>query len=288
MGNTFCCVCIPQSKLGVIEKWGKYTHIADPGCHVVNWVLGSTVAGYVNLRVQQLDVRCETKTKDNVFVHVVCSVQYHAIEDHAYEAFYKLTDPQAQIKSYVFDVVRASVPKLILDDVFDQKDHIADNVKVELSKVMGTFGYQIERALVIDIDPDPSVKHSMNEINAASRLRVAAQEKGEAEKILAVKRAEGDAESKYLAGKGVARQRQAITDGLRESVQAFAGQIEGTSAKEVMDMVLITQYFDTMKEIGASSKNTTVFMPHNPSMVSDVASQIRTGFLEGASGMKRE
>jgi regulator of protease activity HflC (stomatin/prohibitin superfamily) len=272
----------------VIERWGKYTHIADPGCHVVNWVFGSTIAGYVNLRVQQLDVRCETKTKDNVFVHVVCSVQYRAIEDSAYEAFYKLTDPVAQIKSYVYDVVRASVPKLNLDDVFEQKDHIADNVKVELSKVMGTFGYQIERALVIDIDPDPAVKHSMNEINAASRLRVAAQEKGEAEKILAVKRAEGDAESKYLAGKGVARQRQAITEGLRESVQAFAGQVEGTNAKDVMDMVLITQYFDTMKEIGASSKNTTVFMPHNPSMVSDVANQIRNGFLEGASGMKRE
>jgi regulator of protease activity HflC (stomatin/prohibitin superfamily) len=180
-------------------------------------------------------------------VSVVCSVQYRALVDHAEDAFYKLTNPQQQIQAYVFDVVRASVPKIILDDVFEQKDDIAHNVQHELEKVMGVFGYAIEQTLITDIEPDATVKKSMNEINAASRLRIATNERAEAEKILQVKRAEGEAESKYLSGVGVARQRQAIVDGLRESVLAFSSHVDGTSPKDVLDMVLLTQYFDTMK-----------------------------------------
>lgn len=284
MGQVCCCTCVEQAKVGIVEKFGKYERIAEPGFQCVNWICGRRLAGYISLRVQQLDVRCETKTKDNVFVSVVCSVQYRALVDHAEDAFYKLTNPQQQIQAYVFDVVRASVPKIILDDVFEQKDDIAHNVQHELEKVMGVFGYAIEQTLITDIEPDATVKKSMNEINAASRLRIATNEKAEAEKILQVKRAEGEAESKYLSGVGVARQRQAIVDGLRESVLAFSSHVDGTSPKDVLDMVLLTQYFDTMKEIGQHSKNTTVFIPHAPGSVTEIASQIRNGFLQGQAG----
>eukprot|EP00246_Nothoceros_aenigmaticus_P009489 TRINITY_DN2502_c0_g2_i1.p1 TRINITY_DN2502_c0_g2~~TRINITY_DN2502_c0_g2_i1.p1 ORF type:complete len:289 (-),score=57.14 TRINITY_DN2502_c0_g2_i1:415-1281(-) len=288
MGSICCCLCVDQAKVGIIERFGKYDRAATPGISCLNWVCGYNVAGYVSLRVQQLDVRCETKTKDNVFVSVVCSVQYRALLEHADDAFYKLTNPHQQIQAYVFDVVRSSVPKMLLDEVFEQKNEVAHSVKNELEKVMGQFGYAIEQALITDIEPDAIVKKSMNEINAATRMRVAANEKAEAEKILQVKRAEAEAESKYLSGVGVARQRQAIVDGLRESVLAFSQNVQDTTPKDVLDMVLITQYFDTLKEIGQHSKNTTVFVPHNPGAVADISDQIRTGFLQGAAGGKHD
>ncbi|GBG74022.1 hypothetical protein CBR_g17733 [Chara braunii] len=224
--------------------------------------------------------------KDNVFVNIIVSVQYRALEDKAYDAFYRLSNPQQQIQAYVFDVVRASVPRLNIDTVFEQKDDIARNVKMELDKVMGTFGYDIQQTLITDIAPDAVVKRSMNEINAAARLRVAATDKAEAEKIAQVKRAEAEAEAKYLSGLGIARQRQAIVDGLRESVLTFSSKVEGTTPKDVLDLVLVTQYFDTMKDIGSRSKNTTVFMPSNPSAVADIASQVRMGFLQGAKALE--
>jgi regulator of protease activity HflC (stomatin/prohibitin superfamily) len=213
-------------------------------------------------------------------------VQYRAIRNSAYDAFYKLTNPKTQIQSYVFDVVRASVPKLLLDDVFEQKSEIAKTVETELEKAMGTYGYEIIQTLIVDIEPDVGVKRAMNEINTAARLRVAARDKAEAEKILQVKRAEGEAEAKYLSGVGIARQRQAIVDGLRESVVAFSDNVPGTSAKDVLDMVLVTQYFDTMRDIGASSKNSTVFLPHGPGAVKDIAEQIRNGLLQGHAGQQ--
>ncbi|KAK8657596.1 hypothetical protein V6N13_035827 [Hibiscus sabdariffa] len=246
----------------LFRKWGKF------------------LAGILSLRVQQLDVRCETKTKDNVFVNVVASIQYRALSEKAQDAFYKLSNTRAQIQSYVFDVIRASVPKLELDAVFEQKNDIARAVEEELEKAMSHYGFEIVQTLIVDIEPDEHVKRAMNEINAAARLRVAANEKAEAEKILQIKRAEGDAESKYLAGLGIARQRQAIVDGLRDSVLAFSVNVPGTTSKDVMDMVLVTQYFDTMKEIGASSKSNSVFIPHGPGAVRDIASQIRDGLLQ--------
>ncbi|KAJ0977893.1 hypothetical protein J5N97_013367 [Dioscorea zingiberensis] len=179
-------------------------------------------------------------------------------------------------------VIRASVPKLNLDDAFEQKNEIAKAVEEELEKAMSAYGYEIVQTLIIDIEPDEHVKRAMNEINAAARLRVAATEKAEAEKILQIKRAEGEAESKYLSGLGIARQRQAIVDGLRDSVLGFSVNVPGTTAKDVMDMVLVTQYFDTMKEIGATSKSSAVFIPHGPGAVRDVASQIRDGLLQGS------
>lgn len=245
---------------------------------------------------------------------VVASVQYRALADKASDAFYKLSNTREQIQSYVFDgtpppppsllflpvllggfefelefdllcfgftsVIRASVPKLNLDDVFEQKNDIAKAVEDELEKAMSMYGYEIVQTLIVDIEPDERVKRAMNEINAAARLRLAANEKAEADKILQIKHAEGEAESKYLAGLGIARQRQAIVDGLRDSVLAFSENVPGTSAKDVMDMVLITQYFDTMKEIGASSKSSSVFIPHGPGAVRDIAAQIRDGLLQ--------
>lgn len=284
MGQSCCCMQIDQASVGVRERWGKFEEVLDPGCHCVNWCCGSSVSGTLSLRVQQLDVHCETKTKDNVFVTVVASIQYRVVQENAKQAFYKLTNPKGQIQAYVFDVVRASVPRMNLDDCFEQKNEVAKTVEHELGKEMANYGYEIVQTLIVDIIPDQTVKKAMNDINAAARLRAAAQDRAEAEKILQVKRAEAEAESKHLSGLGIARQRQAIVDGLRESVLAFSDNVPGTSAKDVMDMILVTQYFDTMKEIGASSKSSTVFIPHGPGLVSDVAEQIRNGQLQGAAG----
>ncbi|KAG2578551.1 hypothetical protein PVAP13_6NG203600 [Panicum virgatum] len=258
MGQALGLIQVDQSTVAIKESFGKFDEILGPGCHFLPWCIGKQIAGYLSLRVQQLDVRCETKTKDNVFVNVVASVQYRALADKASDAFYRLTNTREQIQSYVFDVIRASVPKMNLDDAFEQKNDIAKAVEDELEKAMSMYGYEIVQTLIVDIEPDEHVKRAMNEIN----------------------RAEGDAESKYLAGMGIARQRQAIVDGLRDSVLAFSENVPGTSAKDVMDMVLVTQYFDTMKEIGASSKSSSVFIPHGPGAVKDIAAQIRDGQLQ--------
>ncbi|KAF9604239.1 hypothetical protein IFM89_004945 [Coptis chinensis] len=293
MGNACCCIQVDQSNVAITEKWGKFDEVMEPGCHCLPWPLGYQIAGHLSLRLQQLDVKCETKTKDNVFVNVVASIQYRAIANKASDAFYKLSNTRNQIQAYVFDenelepstfsVIRGSVPKLLLDDAFEQKNDIAKAVEEELEKAMSAYGYEIVQTLIVDIEPDKHVKHAMNEINAAARMRVATNEKAEAEKILQIKRAEGEAESKYLSGLGIARQRQAIVDGLRDSVLGFSVNVPGTTAKDVMDMVLVTQYFDTMKEIGASSKSSAVFIPHGPGAVRDVAAQIRDGLLQGSA-----
>ncbi|KAL5697532.1 Hypersensitive-induced response protein 4 [Ranunculus cassubicifolius] len=220
---------------------------------------------------------------DNVFVHLLCSIQYRVIKENADDAFYELQNPREQIQAYVFDVVRAYVPRMTLDELFEQKGDVAKAVLEELEKVMGAYGYSIEHILMVDIIPDPSVRKAMNEINAAQRLQLASVYKGEAEKILQVKRAEAEAEAKYLGGVGVARQRQAITDGLRENILNFSHKIEGTSSKEVMDLIMITQYFDTIKDLGNSSNNTTVFLPHGPGHVRDISDQIRNGMMEAAA-----
>ncbi|KAL5223130.1 hypothetical protein ABZP36_027843 [Zizania latifolia] len=280
MGQALGLIQVDQSTVAIKESFGKFDEVLAPGCHFLPWCIGKQIAGYLTLRVQQLDVRCETKTKDNVFVNVVASVQYRALSEKASDAFYRLSNTREQIQSYVFDVIRASVPKMNLDDVFEQKNEIAKAVEDELEKAMSMYGYEIVQTLIVDIEPDEHVKRAMNEINAAARLRMAANEKAEAEKILQIKRAEGEAESKYLAGVGIARQRQAIVDGLRDSVLAFSENVPGTSAKDVMDMVLVTQYFDTMKEIGASSKSSSVFIPHGPGAVKDISAQIRDGQLQ--------
>ncbi|CAL5369167.1 unnamed protein product [Camellia sinensis] len=288
MGNLLCCVQVDQSIIAIKERFGKFDEVLEPGCHFMPWCLGRKVAGHLTLRLQQLDVRCETKTKDNVFVNVVASIQYRALANKGSDAFYRLSNTRTQIQAYVFDGIDQSKCSKAKPrhDAFEQKNEIARAVEDELEKAMSAYGYEIVQTLIVDIEPDEHVKRAMNEINAAARLRVAANEKAEAEKIVQIKRAEGDAESKYLAGLGIARQRQAIVDGLRESVLGFSVNVPGTIAKDVMDMVLITQYFDTMKEIGASSKSSTVFIPHGPGAVREIAEQIRDGLLQASSAQQ--
>ncbi|XP_022638503.1 hypersensitive-induced reaction 1 protein [Vigna radiata var. radiata] len=183
MGNLLCCVQVEQSTVAIKENFGRFEKVLQPGCHCMPWFLGKQLAGHLSLRLQQLDLRCETKTKDNVFVNVVASIQYRALAEKANDAFYKLSNTKTQIQAYVFDVIRASVPKLNLDDAFEQKNEIARAVEEELEKAMSAYGYEIVQTLIVDIDPDEHVKRAMNEINAAARLRVAANEKAEAEKI---------------------------------------------------------------------------------------------------------
>lgn len=268
---------VEQQQAAIVQRLGKFIRVAHAGLNFKTPL--EAVAGRINLRVQQLDVEVETKTRDNVFVKVMVSVQYFVLPDKIFEAFYKLNNAERQITSFVFDVVRARVPGIKLDDVFEKKDDIANAVKTELAEVMDDFGYGIVKTLVTDIDPDAMVKQAMNEINAAQRMRVAAEEKGEADKILKVKAAQAEAEAKALSGKGIADQRRAIVDGLRESVDEFQKSIPGASPQDVMNVVLMTQYFDMLKELGATSQNNTILVPHSPSTVSDLAGQIRDSMI---------
>lgn len=269
---------VDQQTVAVIERFGKFNRTASAGLNIKIPVIDQ-IKGRVSLRILQLNVPVDTKTKDNVFVNIAISVQYFIMENKIYQAFYKLTDPSKQIQSFVFDVVRAKVPGMILDDVFEKKDEIATAVKAELSELMEDFGYGIVKALVTDINPDDKVKKAMNEINEAQRLRVAAQERGEADKILKVKAAEADAESMRLQGQGIAAQRKAIIEGLKQSVDEFRQSLPEVHAEEIMGIVLMTQYFDTLKEIGANNKSSTILLPHSPSGMKDVADQIRQGML---------
>lgn len=274
---------VEQQTAAVIERFGKFSRVARSGLNFKIPIV-ETVAGRINLRVQQLEVPVETKTFDNVFVHTSVAVQFLVIPDRVYDAFYRLDRPSVQITSYVFDVVRARVPKMRLDDVFEHKDEIAVAVKAELSDQMADFGYQFVQTLVTDLEPDQRVKDSMNEINAARRMREAARERGEADKIIQVKAAEGEAESKALQGKGIADQRRAIIDGLRDSVDQFQNAIGGTSAESVMQLVLMTQHYDTMKEIGASARTNTIFVPYTPGGMEELGSQMRNALLAANAG----
>jgi regulator of protease activity HflC (stomatin/prohibitin superfamily) len=269
---------ITQQTVGVVERLGKFNRLAGPG---INFKIPGLeqVAGLVNLRLRQLDVMVETKTNDNVFVNLNVSVQYATLQDKVYEAYYKLTDHQAQIKSFVFDVVRAKVPKITLDEVFEKKEEIAQSVEAELKEIMEQFGYTILKALVTDINPDEKVKQAMNEINAATRLRDAAAQKGEAEKIIRIKQAEGEAESMRLQGEGLANARKAIIGGMGNSVDEFKKIAPEVSAKDIMTLVLMSQYCDTLKEIGAKSGTNSVFLSSSPAAISDLETQIRNGLL---------
>lgn len=271
---------VEQQTVAIVETFGKFTKVAHAGLHFRIPII-QNVAGRLSLRVQQLDVRAETKTSDNVFVHVLVSVQYMVRSENIYESFYRLQDPVTQINAYVFDVVRARVPTIRLDDLFLKKDDIAVAVKTELSETMGSFGFDIVNVLVTDIEPDSKVKEAMNEINAAERMRVVASERGEAERILKVKSAQADAEAKALQGKGIADQRKAIIEGLSVSVDEFQSRISGSNAQEVMNLVLLTQYLDTLKEIGQTSQNNTILLPHGPGAVNDLAQQIQQAIIVG-------
>jgi regulator of protease activity HflC (stomatin/prohibitin superfamily) len=261
---------------GVVERFGKFNRIAQPGLHfLVPWC--ETVR-FMDLQIRQADVNVETKSKDNVFVTIPVSVQYQVLPDKVFEAYYKLSSPQKQIESYVFNSILGHVPTLTLDEAFEQQAQISAAVKRELDAVMSEFGYNILKALVTDMVPDAKVKAAMNDINAAQREQTAAQARGEAEKILKVKQAEAEAQSKALQGEGVAKQRQAIIQGLQASVEQFQTAVEGSTARDVMSMVLLTQYFDTLRDIGTAGRSNTILLPNNPGAVNDLLTQIMAGF----------
>src|SRR5271155_1978459 len=269
---------VQQQSRAIIERFGKYRLTAKPGLNFkVPYI--DYVVQRVSLRVQQLPVEVETKTLDNVFVKLFVAVQFRVIEGNEADSYYKLQDHVEQIRSYVLDVVRAKVPKMTLDEVFDKKDDVGLSVKSELDVSMKIYGFEIPNALVTDVNPADNVKSAMNEIQTQQRLQVAAAAKGEANKILVVKNAEAEAESKRLQGEGIAKQRRAIVDGLRDSISAFTEQVGGVSAAEVLKLVLMTQYFDTLKEIGVSAGSKVILIPHTPGGMADIAEQLRTAII---------
>jgi len=267
---------------GVVERFGKFNRIVRPGLHVL--IPFAERAFIVDLQVKQAQFSVETKTRDNVFVQIPVSVQYQVLEDKIFDAFYKLSSPQKQIESFVFNSILGHVPKLTLDETFEQQSGISVAVKTELDSIMSGFGFNILTALVTDIVPDVKVKAAMNDINAAQRAQVAAQARGEAEKTLKVKQAEAEAASKALQGQGIAAERQAIIDGLRSSIEHFREAVPGATAEDVMALVLLTQYFDTLKDVGTRSGTNTLFLPSNPGAASDFLTQILAGLRGGGHG----
>ena len=269
---------VNTAQVAVITRFGKFLRVAEPG---LNWKMPyfDSVAGMVSLRVNQITLTMETKTKDNVFVTIPISVQNRVRPEKVYDAYYKLSDPVAQIKSYVEQVILGHVPGMTLDEVFATQSSIAAAVKQELDADMATFGYEIVNVLVTDIVPDAKVKSAMNDINAAQREQVAANARGEAEKILVVKKAEAEAESKALQGQGIANQRKAIIEGLQVSIEQFQKVVDGASSRDVMQLVLVTQYFDTLKSIGESDRTNTLFLSHSPASVKEVSDQILDSML---------
>mmetsp|Transcript_114283 Transcript_114283/g.330141 ORF Transcript_114283/g.330141 Transcript_114283/m.330141 type:complete len:281 (-) Transcript_114283:84-926(-) len=276
-----CCFTISTSEVGVIESWGKFSRLAQPGLGFVLCPMEQLV-GRVSFRVQQLDVRVETKTLDNVFLTAVVSVQYQVLRESVFEAFYALTNPTQQITAHVYDVMRAQLPTLELDAVFEAKEELAMAVKTSLSETMTGYGYQILQTLITDLDPDQRVKNAMNEINSSKRLKYAIAERAEGDKILQVKSAEAEAEAKYLSGVGVAKQRKAIVDGLRTSIVDFSENIDGASTKEVMDLLLLSQYFDMIRDVGSANHCRTTFVPSSRG----VGDEMRNSLLQAEAANK--
>lgn len=276
---------VRQQTFAVVERWGKFSRVASPG---VNFKIpiAERVAGRVSIRVQELNVKIRTKTNDNVFVDLLIAVQYYVDgQAKVWDAFYKLTDPKQQMESWIFDNVRAKVPTMSLDSVFENKDEIAKEIEDSLGVRLGEYGYKLVRALVNDIQPDKGVADAMNEINRQQRLRVAAEYEGEAKKIIVIKEAEADAKSKELSGEGIAKQRIAIVAGLRESVKDASDAL-GVDAQAVMTLVLMTQYYDMLTDVGKNSRTNTILLPHTPGAVGDlreqIISSIETGKVAGA------
>src|SRR6516164_2222252 len=269
---------VDTAQVAIITRFGKFLRVAQPG---LNWKVPyiDTVTGRISLRVNQITLTMETKTKDNVFVTIPISVQNRVRPENAFDAFYKLSNPAQQIQAYVEQVILGHVPGMTLDEVFASQSGIAAAVKQELDADMAGFGYEIVNVLVTDIVPDAKVKSAMNDINAAQREQVAANARGEAEKILVVKRAEAEAESKALQGQGIANQRKAIIEGLQSSIEEFQRVVGGTSTSEVMQLVLVTQYFDTIKSIGESDKTNTLFLTHSPAAVKEIGDQVLQSML---------
>ena len=266
---------VKQQTAAIIERFGRFSSIRHSGLQIKIPIIDKII-GRISLRVLQLDVTVETKTSDNVFVKLKVSVQYKVIENKVYEAFYKLDFPQDQITSYVFDVVRAVVPKMKLDDVFEKKDEIANSVKGELNDAMTNYGYDIIRALVTDIDPDTEVKSAMNKINAAERKKVAAQYEGDAERIRIVEKAKAEAESKRLQGQGIADQRREIARGLEESVDVL--NKVGINSQEASALIVVTQHYDTLQAVGENTNSNLILLPNSPQAGSEMLNNMVASF----------
>jgi len=266
---------VRQQSAAIVERFGKFVSVRQSGLQIKIPII-DRVAGRVSLRVQQLDVVVETKTKDDVFVKIKVSVQYKVIKDKVFDAFYKLDFPQDQITSYVFDVVRAEVPKMILDDVFEKKDDVAIAVKSELNDSMLNYGFDIIKTLVTDIDPDAQVKDSMNRINASEREKVAAQFEGDAQRILIVERAKAEAESKRLQGQGIADQRREIARGLEDSVKVLNGV--NINSQEASALIVVTQHYDTLQSVGSASNSNLILMPNSPQAGSEMLNNMVASF----------
>jgi regulator of protease activity HflC (stomatin/prohibitin superfamily) len=279
---------VKQKHAVIIERLGKFNQVSKAGLHFKIPFI-DRIAGTVNLRVRELPVEVETKTKDDVFVRIVVSVQFFVIDtiEGVKDSFYELNNPEQQIQSYVFDSIRSEVPMMELDDVFAEKEKIALAVKTELSGTMRQFGFDFIKALVTDIDPDAKVKHSMNEINAAKRMKEAAKEEAEAAKIRVVAAAEADAESKRLAGEGIALQRIAIANGLKESVAEVKLAMEDhVTSQDVMNMLFMTQHYETVAKL-SENNTSTIFMPYSPDNVGDLQMQIQSSLL-AVDAMKKK
>jgi regulator of protease activity HflC (stomatin/prohibitin superfamily) len=266
---------VKQQTVVIIERFGKFNSIRRPGLQLKIPMIDKK-AGKMSMRIQQLDVQIETKTKDDVFVILQVSVQFQVLQSKAYEAFYKLENPHSQITSFVFDTVRAEVPKLRIDDVFERKDDIAIAVKRELKEYMSEYGYDIIKTLVTDIEPDRSVKEAMNRINAAEREKLAAEYEAEADRIRIVAKAKAEAESKKLQGQGIADQRREIARGLEESVEVLNGV--GINSQEASALIVITQHYDTLQAVGESTNSNLILLPNSPTAASDMLTNMVTSF----------
>ncbi len=267
---------VKQQTAVILQRFGKFHSIRQAGLQFkVPFI--DMIAGRISLKVQQLDVPVETKTKDDVFVRVQVSVQYKINDDSVYDAFYKLQNPTEQMAAYIFDVVRAEVPKMKLDDVFERKDDIALAIRRELDDAMNEYGYFFVKALVTDIDPASEVKQAMNHINAAERRKIAAEYEGEAEKIRIIAKAKAEAESKRLQGQGIADQRREIARGLEDSVGTL--NAVGINSQEASSLIVITQHYDTLQSLGDSTKSTLILLPNSPNSASDMLSQMVTSFV---------
>lgn len=270
---------VRQQTAAVVERLGRFQSIRSAGLNFKIPIIDKIVA-VQNLKIQQLDVDIETKTRDNVFVNTKVSVQFHTIPDRVRESFYSLEDPSVQIESYVFDTVRSEIPKMLLDEVFSNKDSVAHSIQESLTEAMHNFGYQIDNSLITDLQPEHSVKEAMNRINATEREKAAADNEAEAHKIRMVKIAEAEAESKRLQGTGLAQQRQEIARGIRESIETI--KESGVDEDEVMTLLLVTQHYDAIQDIAKNSRTNTIMLNYSPSGMGDIATQIREAALSVA------
>lgn len=274
---------VSNQTVKLIERFGKYLTTARAGLNFKIPFIDN-VRATLSLQVQQHIVGVDTITSDKVSVRVSVAVNYQVIEGKEHDAFYQLANPETQIETFVFDVVRSQVPKQTLDEVFDSKDSIAQAVRTELTNDMEGFGYFIVKALVTEIEPDAKVKAAMNDINAAQREREAANARGEAEKILRVKQAEAQRDSDRLKGEGIAQQRIAIVDGMKKSVEELKGAYSGASDQTIMNMLMMAQYFETLTQLAGKSNTTTIFMPSSP----DTMNTIRQQIMEATAGIKSD